>query len=256
MRNRSVKTIVAGAFFAAALACNAQVLEIRGSTVVEKDVLLPAAAAIKSATGVEIKVLGMGSGRGMTALFEGKTSVAAISETLEEAVASAKKSAAETGSSVTVPANLMFHELGKDRVAVFLHKDNPVNSLTKAQLKDIFSGKATNWKQVGGADLPIKIFMSSPGSGTRAVFQKLALDGAEYGSGIAEFRTSLAAIVEVGKQPAGIGVAGPTLLDDAKSPNLKIINTPSVERPLALVTVGQPSDSARKVIDHLRKNSK
>lgn len=75
MRNRSVKTIVAGAFFAAALACNAQVLEIRGSTVVEKDVLLPAAAAIKSATGVEIKVLGMGSGRGMTALFEGKTSV-------------------------------------------------------------------------------------------------------------------------------------------------------------------------------------
>ncbi len=253
MIHRSIKTLTAITCLTTALACHAQFLEIRGSTVVEKDVLLPAAAAIKASTGVEIKVLGMGSGRGMLALCEGKVPVAAISETLDEAIASTRKAAEELGAKVAIPGNLVFHEVGKDRVAVFLHKDNPVASLTRTQVKDIFTGKTRNWKDVNGPDLPIKIYVSSPGSGTRGVFQKMALDGADFSGGMSEFRTSLAAIVEVGKDRAGIAIAGPTLLDDAKSPNLKIINTPPVERPLALVTVGQPSEAAGKVIEYLRK---
>ena len=253
MIHTSIKALTAIAFLAAAFTCHAQTLEIRGSTVVEKDVLLPAAAGMKGATGVEIKVLGMGSGRGMLALCEGKVPVAAISETLEEAIASTRKAAEELGAKVAIPGNLMFHEVGKDRVAVFLHKENPVSSLTKAQVKEIFTGKTRNWKELNGPDLPIKIYVSSPGSGTRGVFQKMALDGAAFAPGISEFRTSLAAIVEVGKDKAGIGIAGPTLMDDAKSPTLKIITTPPVERPLALVTVGQPGEAAGKVIEYLRR---
>jgi len=234
-------------------AAYAQSLEISGSTVVVKDTLQPAAAAIKEATGVEVKSLGMGSGRGMVALFEGKTGMAAISESLEEATASAKKTMAEIDSKVAVPTNLQYHEIGRDRVAVFVHKDNAVGSLTKAQLKDLFSGKVHSWKEVGGPDIPVKVYLSSPGSGTRATFQKIALDGAEFAANATDFRTSLAAITEVTKDRGGIAVAGPSLLDDARSPNLKIAQTPPIERSVGLVTVGKPSEPAQKVIDYLRK---
>ena len=240
---------------AASLACgaHAQTLEVGGSTVVIKDTLQPAVAAIKDATGVEVKPLGMGSGRGMVALFEGKVAIAAVSESLDEATASARTTMAEIGSKAAVPSNLMYHEIGRDRISVFLHKDNSVGSLSRAQLKDIFAGKVRNWKEVGGPDLPVKVFLSSPGSGTRATFQKLALDGAEYSNDATDFRSSLASVVEVGKERGGVAVAGPSLLDDAKSPNLRIASTPAIERPIALVTIGKPNDSAQKVIDYLRK---
>jgi phosphate transport system substrate-binding protein len=232
---------------------HAQALEIGGSTVVVKDTLQPAVAAIKESTGVDIKPLGMGSGRGMVSLFEGKIAIAAVSESLDEATASARTTIDEIGSKAKVPGNLVYHEIGRDRISVFLHKDNPVGSLTRAQVKDIFSGKVRNWKELGGGDLPIKVFLSSPGSGTRATFQKLAMDGAEYTAEATDFRSSLASVAEVGKDKGGIAVAGPSLLDDAKSPHLKIANTPPVERPIALVTVGRPSEPAQKVIDYFRK---
>ena len=250
---KSNKVFVSVLLLAIACAVQAQPLEISGSTVVVKDTLQPAAAAIKEATGVEIKALGMGSGRGMVSLFEGKAGMAAISESLEEATASARTVMAESGTKVNVPNNLVFHEIGRDRVVVFIHKDNPVKALNKIQLKSVLSGKTRNWKDVGGPDMPVKIFLSSPGSGTRAMLQKLALDGADFSSEATDFRTSLAAIVEVGKDKGGIAAAGPSLMDDAKSPNLKIIDTPAIERQVALVTVGKPNDSAQKVIDYLRK---
>ena len=179
--------------------------------------------------------------------------MAAISESLDEATASAKKTLTEIGSKASVPSNLVYHEIGRDRVAVFVHKDNPVASLTRPQLKDLFTGKVQNWKEVGGPDVPVKVYLSSPGSGTRATFQKMALDGAEFSAAATDFRTSLAAIVEVTKDRGGLAVAGPSLLDDAKSPNLRIVNAPPIERPIALVTVGKPSEPAQKVIDYLRK---
>jgi phosphate transport system substrate-binding protein len=244
-----------GAAIVAAIACSAgaQTVDISGSTVVVKDTLQPAANAIKEATGVQIKTLGMGTGHGMVALFEGKAAMAAVSESLEDATVSARKTLADSGIKATVPANLVFHEIGRDRVAVFMHKDNPVNALTKAQLKDLFSGKTRSWKEVGGPDIPVKVFLSSPGSGTRAVLQKVAIDGAEFSPSATDFRTSLAAIVEVTKDRGGIAAAGPTLLDDAKSPNLKIVNTPVIDRPVGLVTIGKPGEAAQKVIDYLRK---
>jgi phosphate transport system substrate-binding protein len=244
---------LAALLLAAGLSAHAETLEISGSTVVVKDTLLPAAAAIKAATGVELKANGMGSGRGMVALFEGKAGMAAISESLEEATASARTTLADLGSKAAVPAQLQYHEIGRDRVAVFVHRDNTVAALTKAQLKDLFSGKVRNWKELGGPDAPVKVFLSSPGSGTRATFQKLALDGAEFTPAATDFRTSLAAIAEVARDKGGLAVAGPSLLDDAKSPNLKIVQTPPIERPVGLVTVGRPSEPAQKVIDFLRK---
>ena len=237
------------------LACalaQAQTVEISGSSTV-KDAVDPELHAIKAATGIEVKTLAMGTGRGMVALFQGKTTMAAVSESLDEAVSSARKTMADSGVQVGVPANLVYHEIARQSVVVFLHKDNSVGALNKAQLKDIFSGKVRNWKEVGGPDTPVKIFLSSPGSATRATFQKIALDGQEITGDAAEYRTSVPALEEVTRTRGGIAFASPTLLDNVKSNNLKIAQAPPVERSLGLVTVGKPAEAAQKVIDHLRK---
>ncbi|MHB1291266.1 MAG: substrate-binding domain-containing protein, partial [Sulfuricella sp.] len=179
MRIRILSSLLLAAVTGFSVTALAETLEISGSTTVQKSVIEPNLGAIKAATGLEVKFAGVGTGKGMIALFEGKVPVAAASESLEAAVSSAKKAAEESGKAVSAPADLQFHEIKVDSIVVIVNKDNPVDALTKAQLKDINSGKVKNWKEVGGPDLPVKVVTSQPGSATRAVFQKQIMDGAD-----------------------------------------------------------------------------
>ncbi|WP_136416060.1 hypothetical protein [Herbaspirillum sp. ST 5-3] len=74
---------------------SAAALEVSGSTTVQKQLFEPAASALQSAVGIETKFLPVGSGKGLLALAEGKVSVSATSEGLNETVESAKKAAKE-----------------------------------------------------------------------------------------------------------------------------------------------------------------
>lgn len=253
MKMRSLARALVAAAAWCTLVAGAQTLEISGSTSLLKRAVQPNVAAIKETTGVDVTSHAMPTGRGMMALFEGKAGMAAVSESLEEATASARKAMAETGTTVPVPANLVYHEMGRERVAVYLHKDNPVSTLTHAQLKDLFSGKVTNWKQLGGPDLPVKLFLSSAGSATRSIFQRQILGGGEFAPGASEFRTGLAAMTEVGKERGGIAASGLVLLDHAKNGNIKVAQTPVIERANGFVTVGRPAEPAQKVLDFLRR---
>lgn len=62
-----------------------------------------------------------------------------------------------------------------DGVAVVLHPSNPVSGLTRDQLKDVFAGTIANWKELGGNDAPINLYIREDGSGTREVFEEIAL---------------------------------------------------------------------------------
>ncbi|MBP1989425.1 phosphate ABC transporter substrate-binding protein [Paenibacillus eucommiae] len=64
--------------------------------------------------------------------------------------------------------------------ALIVNKDVTVDNLTKQQAADIFTGKVTNWKEVGGSDLKITLIQRPDGSGSRKLVQKLVLDGAEF----------------------------------------------------------------------------
>lgn len=252
---RAMRTVRAG-FLAGAALCgalaSAQTLEISGSTAVVKGTLQPQVAGIREATGVDVKANAMSTGRGMIALFEGKVPMACVSEPLDESTASARKAMAEAGISVPVPANLVFHEIGRERVGVFVHKDNGVGTLSRAQIKDLFTGKVRNWKQLGGADLPVKVILSSAGSATRSILQRQVMDGSEYAADAAEFRTGLAALDELTKVRGGIAGAGLMLKDHVRPGTIKLVQTPVIDRPVAFVTVGAPSEPAQKVLDYLR----
>jgi phosphate transport system substrate-binding protein len=70
--------------------------------------------------------------------------------------------------------------IGRDTIAVVVNPDNPVSDLTKAQLKEIFTGRVRNWKALGGPDLSIRPFIVGPASATRKVFRSAILGEADY----------------------------------------------------------------------------
>lgn len=69
--------------------------------------------------------------------------------------------------------------VGRDALVFIVNEDNPVQSLTQQQLKDIYAGRITNWKEVGGADLEIVPFQRGENSGSQTLFQKLLIQGGD-----------------------------------------------------------------------------
>lgn len=66
-----------------------------------------------------------------------------------------------------------------DALVFVVNQDNPVDNLTSEQIRQIYTGEITNWKQVGGSDLDIAAFQRNPGAGSQTLMEKLVMDGRE-----------------------------------------------------------------------------
>lgn len=232
-----------------------RVLEIYGSTTVKKEVLEPLLPIFEKETGTTLKLHGTGTVQGMVALLQGKVDVAMVDEPLEDALRSAGEFARKQRVTVVVPANLMYHELAKDRMLVVVNQHNPVIQLTRSQLKDIHAGKITNWQAVGGENLPIRVITRRVGSGSRAVFQKLVMNGEEYAKEAQEVDSPRLVLERVFQTRGAIGVVSATFF--AQNSGLaKFVEAPLLSRPLGLVTIHQPSTEVRELIDFARAGLK
>ncbi len=110
---------------------------------------------------VRIAVTGGGSGTGLTALINGTVDIANASRRIkEEELAAARANHIE-------PQELV---IARDAIAVVVHPSNPVDHLTLQQISDIYSGKITNWREVGGEDRPIVLLSRETNSGTHVYF--------------------------------------------------------------------------------------
>ncbi len=69
-----------------------------------------------------------------------------------------------------------YTQIGSEAFVFFVHKDNPIDSLTSEQIRDIYSGKITNWKEVGGADEKIVPFQRNEGSGSQSMMLRFMGD--------------------------------------------------------------------------------
>lgn len=72
---------------------------------------------------------------------------------------------------------LEYHTIGKDALVFITNENNPVQSLTTAQIRDIYQGKIKNWKEVGGEDAVIEAFQRPDTSGSQALMVKLVMKG-------------------------------------------------------------------------------
>jgi phosphate transport system substrate-binding protein len=114
-----------------------------------------------------------GSDKGLKNLIEGKVLMVAISRPLK---------------SEEVKADIKAIPIARDAVAVVVGKANLFQGgLSKSQLRDIYIGRITNWQEVGGANLPIKVYNRSRDSGTRDFFQDEVLLGEKFAADSANF---------------------------------------------------------------------
>ena len=101
-----------------------------------------------------------------------------------------------------------------DALAVILHGDNPVDELTVGQLRDIFTGEITNWRDVGGKDIAIRPLIRDRNSGTYEVFQDVVMENAEYGASAYPCSTMKALTAIAGSHPGAIGITGLLMTTD------------------------------------------
>ena len=117
-------------------------------------------------SGITVQVQGGGSGTGLTQVAGGQAQIGNSDIFAEEKFKDADAALAK---------DLVDHQVAVVAMATVVNKDVTVDNLTKAQLVDIFSGKVTNWKDLGGADEKITIVNRPSSSGTRKTFEKYAL---------------------------------------------------------------------------------
>jgi len=116
-----------------------------------------------------------GTNAGIRNLIDGKVNLAVSSRPLK---------------SEEYEAGLQSVAIAKDAVAIAVGRDNPYKGgLTSQQLKQIFQGQITNWSEVGGPNLPIKVINRSPNSGSYTLFQEVALLGQSFAPDGANFIT-------------------------------------------------------------------
>jgi len=218
-----------------------------GATSISSRILPLALPAFERRTGVLVKVERSGGGKGLKAMFAGQADVAGLSRALTPEERDRKPVVAI---------------IGYDALGIWVSEQNPVRALTRAQLKDLFTGKITNWKQLGGQDRPVAVFTEQLLSerATLAAFRQLALDGAAYGP-IRELPDPADCLAAVAAEPGGItpatpayaapGVRAVTIDGVAPDPQHIRSSTYLLTRPLLLVTRQPPLGALRAFVDFM-----
>jgi phosphate transport system substrate-binding protein len=218
-------------------------LQIEGSTTVGPIAVQFVEAFKKLHPDVTITCKQTGSGDGAAALIDGRCQIATMSRFMKPQ--DEFKKAVDKG---ILP---VAHAIAMDGVCIILHPSNPVKALTTAQVHDIYTGKITNWKELGGADSAIVVISRDTSSGTYGTFTEFMMgkdklfEKAEYVNGNPQ------AHARVASTPGAIAYAGLGFVDDKVKavtlngvmPSRKTILSGAylMSRPLFLFTNGYPA---------------
>jgi phosphate transport system substrate-binding protein len=176
---------------------------------------------------IEFDLESKATGYGMAALRVGKCDLAAASRA---AIAADVELAKQAG------LEMSEYVIGAYSVAVVVHANNPVTNLTKQQVREIFTGKIKNWKEVGGPDAEIRLCLRDPISGTYLGFKEIAMDNEEYAMSAALFTDYPALVGAVAADPAAIGFAGFAM---TRAPGVKAVDIDGVPAQDATVHAGK-----------------
>ncbi|MBN1567597.1 MAG: phosphate ABC transporter substrate-binding protein [Acidobacteria bacterium] len=203
-----------------------------------------------------IQVTGGGSGTGIAALINGGTDICEASRPMKEKEKEMVRK--RHGKDVTeIPVAL-------DGVAVYVPQSSRIKTLTQAQLKSIYTGTITNWRDVGGDDRRIVAYSRENNSGTYVFFKEHVLNNEDFARDIQTLPGTAAVVNAVSKDPASLGYGGIAYASGIKAiaikqdeesdgviPSLETVESGQypLSRQLFFYTVGPPSEEIKIFID-------
>lgn len=232
-------------------AAQAQKLVIKGSDTLGAKLVPMLAEAYRAAhPGVSFEIAAEGSTTGIAAIIDGTAQIGMSSRRAKPT----EMSAAQAKGVSLKPTIVAF-----DGIAVVINAGNPVATLTKRQVEQIFAGDITDWSAVGGDPGRISVYTRNTSSGTYQDFKDLAMKKRDYASSSQKMAGNEQIVAEVGRNPRGIGYCGLAYMD---APGLKVVSidgaTPSKEsvlakkysyaRPTFYYTNGEPTGEAAEFV--------
>jgi phosphate transport system substrate-binding protein len=232
---------IAAMVFVPAVATAEDKIVIDGSTTVGPIAKAFAEYYMSLNSDVNVTVSESGSGNGAKSLINGVCDIADMSRFMKE-----KEFKAATEAGIAPVA----HVVALDGLPIIVHPSNPVKGLTVKQVRDIYMGTITNWKQVGGPDKSIVVVSRDTNSGTYETFEKLVMQKEKIADGTEYVGSNGAVRQRVQSTPAAIGYAGLGFVDRtvkaleingiAPSAETVITGEYPVARPLFMFTNGYP----------------
>jgi phosphate transport system substrate-binding protein len=241
MDMKKLVNIMLAVVLLAGSAAMAETLQLEGSTTVGP-IADAFAEYFKSIyTDLQITVKKTGSGDGAAALLDKRCDIANMSRFMKD------KEFADAVAKGVFP---VAHAVAMDGVCIVVHPSNPVAELTTAQVRDIYMGKTTNWKQLGGPDMPIVAISRDTSSGTYETFHELVMAKQEMAKNVEYVNANPQAHARVKSTQGAIGYVGLGFVDSSVKaltinkikPSRKTIASGSypVSRPLFMFTNGYP----------------
>jgi phosphate transport system substrate-binding protein len=242
------------------------VISVKGSDTMVNLAQRWAEEYMKSNQNISVQVTGGGSGTGIAALLNNTVDLANASREL-------KPDEIKKADSLKIVPNIV--KVALDGISVIVNPASKIEELTLQQLSDIFTGKVTNWKQLGGADAKIVLYGRENSSGTYEFFKEHVMNKQDFAVNTQVLQGTAALGEAVAKDVNGIGYGGVgyfakrndvkiiKVKKDANSPaiapalngevNYKAIwdGTYSISRYLYCFTNGEPKPAVKAFIDFI-----
>ena len=252
MRTLSKLAVLAILTLGVALPARAEKIVLEGSTTVLPIAQKAAEVYMDKNPGAQISVRGGGSGVGIASLLDKTCDIADSSRAMKDT----EYDKANTNG-VDAKANV----IAMDGIVVIVNSANPVSALAKKQVKDIYTGSVSNWKQLGGSDEKIVVISRDSSSGTFEAFGTLALDGAKVRSDALLQASNQAVASTVASTPGGIGYVGLGYVSTSvkavdyegmkASKETVLTGKYKLGRPLFMYTNGEPKGLVKDLIDFI-----
>lgn len=229
-----------------------ETITMAGSTTVLPIAQKTAEAFMDQNPGVNISVRGGGSSVGVAAIIDGTIDIGNSSRPITTKELALARSKGRFLKEIPV---------ARDGLAIIVHKNNPVENLTLAQVRDIFMGKINNWSEVGGPNMPIVVVSRDTSSGTFETFKEKVLKGGKVKEGAIMVAANQAVLTTVRDTPGGVGYVGVGFLTD--DVNVVAVNgvkgsqesvqrgTYPIARKLYMYVNGEPQGTLKRYFDFL-----
>jgi phosphate transport system substrate-binding protein len=227
-------------------------LVIKGSDTLGAKLVPQLAEQFKSQhPGTTFDIAAEGSTTGIAAIIDG---------TAEIGMSSRRAKSSEVGAATAKGRNMKPTIVAYDGIAVIVNAKNPIKSLTKKQVEQIFTGDVTDWSAVGGAGGKISIYTRNTSSGTYSDFKELAMKKRDYAGSSQKMAGNEQIAAEVGRNPNGAGYVGMAYTKasgvkvvpiDGVAPSVKAVQDHSYSywRPTFYYTNGEPGGLAKQFLD-------